>query len=218
MCGRYVTASDQLTWAEWADLFDLDMSMFEGLRLFGESGKDELLLPTSTAPVMRRGADADARLEMTTMQWGLVPSWGEGPKAGRKMFNLRSETIHSRFGSSFRTRRCVLPATAFFAYSGPRGKRVPHLVAPASGPSRLFSMAGIWATWEDPEEDAPEPFLSATILTRPSPDNLKGIHPRSPCVLTTEEVKLWLDPDASEWELRALFTSPRPSLDVQRAA
>lgn len=216
MCGRYVTASDQLTWAEWADLFDLDPAAFEGLRLFSDGGKDQLLLPTSTAPVMR--TSDTGRRELVTMQWGLVPSWGEGPAAGRKMFNLRSETIHSRFGSSFRTRRCVLPATSFFAYSGPRGKRIAHLVAPSAGPSRLFAMAGIWATWTDPEQEERAPFFSATILTRPSPDNLMDIHPRSPCILTAEEAKLWLDPDASEWELRALLESPRPSLNVQRAA
>jgi putative SOS response-associated peptidase YedK len=47
------------------------------------------------------------------------------------------------FRSAFRERRCILPASGFSEWTGPKGAKQPHLFTPADG-SPLLAFAGLW--------------------------------------------------------------------------
>ena len=77
------------------------------------------IAPTTTVDVMR--LDAEGRRELVSMRWGLVPFfWKKSLKKLPATFNARAETVHDRpmFRESFRRRRCIIPASGFYEWTG----------------------------------------------------------------------------------------------------
>lgn len=54
--------------------------------------------------------------QLSSMKWGLVPSWAHDPTTGSRMINARSEGIETKasFKKPLRFQRCIIPASAFF--------------------------------------------------------------------------------------------------------
>ncbi|HEY9218843.1 MAG TPA: SOS response-associated peptidase [Phenylobacterium sp.] len=207
MCGRFDTSS-----LYWRDIHEQLSS----------------LIPVSTAPVNLEPSDdvrpttpqATARLEngswvVEKMRWGLVPFWRngkplkdttKGANDGFKLttFNCRIETCQSAstFKGAFQRRRCIVPASAWYEWTGAPGSKVKHRFARADG--RAIWFAGLWDRCTTP--DAGE-LTSFTILTGPSEGWLSDYHDRAPVILEPDEWTAWLDPsqDAS-----ALLRSVRP--------
>ena len=97
------------------------------------------------------------------MRWGLVPSWWGRPlKELPATFNARAETVavKAMFQSAFKSRRCIIPASGFCEWTGPRKERTPHYFSSPDG--ALLAFAGLWECWRDTESD--ETILSATII------------------------------------------------------
>ena len=59
------------------------------------------------------------------------------------------------FRDAFRERRCIIPASGFYEWTGEKGGKQPHLFTAADG-SPLLAFAGLWDRWRDPAagEDA----------------------------------------------------------------
>jgi putative SOS response-associated peptidase YedK len=86
------------------------------------------------------------------MRWGLVPAWWK--KSLKEMpatFNARAESVTKkpRFRTAFKERRCIVPASGFFEWTGEKGSKQPHLFTAADG-SPLLAFAGLWDRWKDP--------------------------------------------------------------------
>jgi putative SOS response-associated peptidase YedK len=59
---------------------------------------------------------------------------------------------------------------------------------------RPLALAGLWASWHDPDRPDDSPLRSATILTT-EPNALMGqIHNRMPVILSELDWDRWLDP------------------------
>ena len=151
--------------------------------------------PTDAAPVVRAFADG---AELVTMRWGFIP---ERPKAG-PVTNFRSE------GRRFERGRCLIPATAFFEFTGARTPKTRWRFAEAERP--WFCLAGLWRAF--PTGDGPgERFTLLT--TAPGPD-MAPYHDRQPVVVPRESWRDWLTgAPGSEALLRA---GPEGSLTVAR--
>jgi putative SOS response-associated peptidase YedK len=65
----------------------------------------------------------------------------------------------------------------------------------------LFSFAGLWERWHDPEG---EEVQSCTILTTTANEVMQPIHERMPVILDPSAEEQWLDPRASADALRSL--------------
>src|ERR1700761_3682034 len=92
-------------------------------------------------PAVRLTEDGSA--EVVSMRFG----W---PRAGRQagpVFNYRSEG--RRFTGS---RRCIIPASAFFEFTGTKYPKTKHRFALTDG--RPFSIAGLWTPGEGNQPDA----------------------------------------------------------------
>lgn len=199
MCGRYTSTVDPAVLATELDALD-EVENWDGPR-YNAAPTDEVLV---VARRRDRGAppDAETRLRIRSMRWGLVPAWKK-EVSGKPLFNARAETAATTasFKTSLPGRRCLLPMDGWYEWrveSGPDGRprKQACYMTPRDG-SRLF-MAGLWTAWRTPAPEASgSPWLlSTTILTTAAVGPLAQVHDRMPLVMPREWWDDWLDPDA----------------------
>lgn len=209
MCGRFDTR--HLTWAD----IHRQLSAFA---------------PVQTAPLNLEPNDdvrpttqqAFARLEddewvVEKGRWGLVPFWRsgkplkdtvKGANDGWKMttFNARCEGVAtaSTFKAAFARRRCLVPASAWYEWTGEQGAKTKHTFRRADG--GIIWFAGIWdkATTTDAGE-----VISFTILTGPSEGMLADYHTRAPVILEPDDFRVWMDPANDPAEVMAAVRAER---------
>ena len=150
--------------------------------------------PTETAPVLRLAGD---RIELAQLRWGFAPG---RPKAG-PVINFRSE------GRSFKeSRRCLIPASAFFEFRGAKSPKSKWRFTKAG--EDWFCFAGLWRPVTG---DMPETFTLLT--TAPGPD-VAPTHDRQMVVLERADWLAWLELSRPESEL--LRPLPAGSLRVEQ--
>lgn len=149
--------------------------------------------------------------EIQFMNWGLIPHWvksGEDALKLRNMtLNARGETVFEKpsFRNSIRERRCIVPADGFFEWMNVRGRKYPHFIYLKG--REIFSMAGIWSKWRDPESSSL--FQTYSILTtsaNPFVEKIHNIKKRMPVILDSEKEKVWIDGNLKDKDIRELIT------------
>ena len=188
MCGRF---TQHYTWQE----------VHAFLNVFGDLGMPRNLqpryniAPTTYIDVVTtrvRNREIVGR-EMVPMRWGLVPSWW---KKSRKdvpaTFNARAETVAEKpmFRGAYRYRRCIVPASGFYEWTGQKSDRQPHLFTAADG-SPILAFAGLWEHWLDPANF--DEVISATIIVCGASPWMETYHDRMPVILDQKHFDGWLD-------------------------
>ncbi len=138
--------------------------------------------------------------EIGRLRWGLLPGWVDDPDEFPTLINARSETAAEKpaFREAFEQRRCLIPASNFYEWTGRKGSRVPHSIGLED--RELFAMAGLWETWSANGDEV----RSATILTTDANDVVGELHDRMPVILEPDEEDVWLDAD-DEDELQSIL-------------
>lgn len=154
--------------------------------------------PTERAPIIRINHLSGKR-ESTLARWGLVPSWAKDLKIGSRCINARLETLAGlpAYRAAYRNRRCLVPATGFFEWSGVRGQRTKWRIRPSDRP--LFGLAGLWERWYDPHTG--EPMETYTIVTTAANEKLAPLHDRMPVIVEPDRYADWLDPSCTQIDL-----------------
>jgi putative SOS response-associated peptidase YedK len=205
MCGRF---TQHYTWQE----------VHAFLSVFGPPRNLQPhynIAPTDIVDVTR--LDKHGERELVSMRWGLVPAWWKKSlKEVPATFNARAESIADKpmFRNAFKQRRCIIPASGFFEWTGEKGQKQPHLFTAADG-SPLLAFAGLWDRWRDATSG--DEILSGTIIVSGASSWMEPYHDRMPVLLEVKDFDAWLDgslgPDAlkpaSEAALRAWEVSPR---------
>ncbi|MCP4381418.1 MAG: SOS response-associated peptidase [Hyphomicrobiales bacterium] len=177
MCGRYLLTA---TPEELAALFGyLDGEWFP---------PRYNIAPTQPITVVRMVGDAR---RFALVRWGLVPAWVEDPREFSVLINARAEGLADKpsFKGAFRYRRCLVPASGFYEWKGPRGStRQPYLFRRRDGLPMAF--AGLWETWLG--RDGSE-IDSACIVTAAANRVVAGVHTRMPVILEQADYDRWLD-------------------------
>ena len=126
------------------------------------------------------------------LYWGLVPFWAKDISIGNRMINARSETASTKpsFRNAFKNRRCLILADGFYEWKGEKGQKQPMFLTLPNG--RPLAFAGLWETWDNQGKE-PNPYRSATILTREASESVMPIHNRMPVILKPKAFQLWLD-------------------------
>lgn len=127
------------------------------------------------APIVRAGPEPRS-VELAQMRWGFPPPAG---RKGGPVFNFRSEGRH--FANS---QRCLIPASAFFEFTGTKYPKTKHRFTLNGGP--FMCIAGLWRPGEG---NQPPSFTMLT--TAPGPD-VAPIHDRQIAVLRPEDWAHWL--------------------------
>lgn len=207
MCGRFDTS--RLTWRQ----------IHDGLSIYATVKSPPLNLemnddvrPTTMQAVAR--LDGDGWL-VEKIRWGLVPFWREGKPVkdtekgrddGFKLatFNARSESVvkASTFREAFKNRRCIVPASAWYEWTGEKGAKVKHRFSRVD--DNVIWFAGLWDHVTTPDQGE---FSSFTILTASSAGILKEYHDRAPVILDESDWATWLNPDADP---AGLYEAVRP--------
>jgi len=166
------------------------------------SGEDDWgprynIAPTQPVAVIRQNPKKPIR-ELSLMRWGLIPSWATDSTVASKMINARSETASTKpaFRDALKSRRCLIPADAFYEWSRFGKSKQPYCFEVNEG--ELFAFAGIWDRWKDATGKSVQ---TCSILTTTPNAVTSVIHDRMPVILDPEGYDLWLDPgikDVSE--------------------
>jgi putative SOS response-associated peptidase YedK len=190
MCNDY---EQHVRWAEYH-------RMMQGLDLAIPSHQSEVDLPQAgdirindTGPVMRAGAGD--LIELVPMTFSLPP----GRPGGAPVFNFRSDGRH--FANS---NRCIIPASAFFEFTGKKYPKAKHRFALKDSP--ITAIAGI----SSPAEGNHPPSF-AMLTTAPGPD-VAPYHNRQVVVLRPEDWAAWIHLTKTEAEL--LRPLPQGALEV----
>jgi putative SOS response-associated peptidase YedK len=189
MCGRF---TQHLSWAEIH-------------RLAGLIGQPRNLsprfniAPTTPIEVIRAG---EAGNELVPMRWGLVPSWWRKPLSELpSTFNARAETVPERpmFRGAYKYRRCIIPASGFYEWTGAKGAKTPHYFSARDG--RPLALAGLWDHWAglDGGDDLP----NSTIIVAAANAWMRQYHDRMPIILDWQDVREWIAGDEPATLLRA---------------
>jgi putative SOS response-associated peptidase YedK len=145
--------------------------------------------------------------------WGLIPAWAKDPTIGSRLINARGETLAEKpaFRSSYRYKRCVIPADGFYEWKAVLGTRtkVPHYVRLRS--AKPFGLAGLWSEWR--AADGSEVRTCSIITTAPNA-LMAPIHNRMPVILGREARAAWLDPSPRAPSELAHLLVPYPAEEM----
>jgi putative SOS response-associated peptidase YedK len=144
-------------------------------------------------PVIRAAGNS---IKLTPMRFGFPPA---SPKGG-PVFNFRSEG--RRFDKS---RRCLIPASAFFEFTGLKYPKAQHRFTLNGAP--FMAIAGLWR-----EGDGNQPAAFTMLTTDPGAD-VAPYHNRQIVVLRPEHWSAWIDLSRPQSEL--LQPLPAGSLSVE---
>ena len=117
------------------------------------------------------------------------------------------------FRSAFKSRRCIIPASGFYEWTGAKGAKTLHYFSSPSGEPLAF--AGLWESAANPETKEIE--NSATIVVGPANEWMRRFHERMPAILDSRDAGAWMsgnDPGALlraplEVALQEWIVSPR---------
>jgi putative SOS response-associated peptidase YedK len=170
MCNDY---ERHIRWVEYC-------RMMQDLALDIPTRPSELDLPPAddvrineTAPVMRAAGNG---IELVPMNFSFPPSGARGGP----VFNFRSEGRH--FDNS---NRCLIPASAFFEFTGKKYPKTKHRFTLNRAP--FMAIAGIWR-----EGHGNHPPTFTMLTTAPGPD-VAPYHNRQGVVLQPEDWAAWID-------------------------
>jgi putative SOS response-associated peptidase YedK len=171
--------------------------------------------PTDPTPILRP-LDAQAPqhgLAGAIVRWDLVPwSWKQPVKAKKFLAtNARSETVATQaaFKEAFARRRCLVPADAFYEWTGEKGAKVMWEFTASDQP--WFAFAGLW----DRASTADGVIESCTVLTTAAGPDMAPYHNRQPVILGRDQWTTWLDLRADPAPL--FQARPAGSLRVEQA-
>jgi putative SOS response-associated peptidase YedK len=142
-------------------------------------------------PVLIARNDIKGVPEVQLVRWGLIPSWVRDPATLRSpLINARAETAAEKpsFRGALRHRRCLVPTTGFYEWSGKRTARQPHLIRLQH--HELFALAGLWESWLGADGSEIE---TMAILTTASNAEMARLHDRMPVLIDPKNFERWLD-------------------------
>jgi putative SOS response-associated peptidase YedK len=152
--------------------------------------------PTERAPIIRAldAADPAAGVTLVEARWWLIPFFHKGAVKDWKPMctNARAETVATTptFREPFRRRRCLIPASCYYEWTGEKGAKVMWRFTRAQ--ADLFCFAGLW----DRAQTSEGPIESFTIITCAAGEDTAAYHNRAPVILNPDAWSAWLTPGA----------------------
>lgn len=199
MCGRVALFTPPERIARF-----LDATLAAGLDPAGQ-GRFNLGPTMSLLGAEERGGER----VLDAFRWGLVPSWAKDPSAMTKTFNARAETVAEKpaFRSSFAKHRILVPIDGFYEWKREGSAKQPWYFHRVDGAPLV--LAGIAATWHDPNAAAGTPPLRScsVITTEAEGTDLEPVHHRVPVVLEEADFEAWLETE-DRAEAEQLLVAP----------
>ena len=155
------------------------------------------MFPGDRVPVLCRGRSGGIG--------AFAMEWGYRTEDGRRLINARLETAAQKpsFRDGMRSRRCLMPMSAYYEWEKRGNDRVKYRIAPKA--DGLNCLAGVYR----PEGDG----AHFAVLTMEAAEELSFIHDRMPVLVPYSDREKWLlrgelPPPPSAW-------TAEPEGDVQ---
>jgi putative SOS response-associated peptidase YedK len=165
--------------------------------------------PGSAMPIVVRNSPN----RVVQMQWGLIPFWSKAPSTGYRTINARAETVATApsFRHSFRKKRCLVPASAFYEWKQTARGKVPYAIRLID--TDLFAFAGLYDIWKDAEGNERKTY---TIITTAPNSLVAPIHNRMPVILDRKDEDMWLSGELTDPEplLQLLLPYPADAMEA----
>jgi putative SOS response-associated peptidase YedK len=198
MCGRYSIAADR----------EALRRRFACLSFEGEVRPRYNAAPAQHLPIVR--LNRSGQRELALLRWGLVPSWAVDPGTGSSNINAQAETVHRMpaFRTSFRRRRCLVPADGFYKWRVSSDGKQPYRFALKDGAP--FAMAGLWERWDR----GGETIESFAIIVGIANDSVRPVHDRMPVILDPSTWSEWLETEGTTIPMALLQFHPTADMAV----
>lgn len=193
-------------------------SSFEAIKKHTDKLKKEMEMkpnynaaPTHKIPIILNNADENF---LKAAHFGFYPFWVKNTNKAKFIINARAESVAQKpsFKSSFKRKRCLVPANSFYEWSKPN--KQPFMFSPTE--SDMFMMAGIY---EKNVDSLGNEFLSVAVITTEPNDIVAKVHNRMPLILDEEKMKKWLFFNTKEDELQRIMTTyPNEKMSIQRVS
>lgn len=192
MCGRY---GSEISPEQLSLMLDVPLAQTRGI-----SARYNIA-PTQLAAVAR--LDPRGERELSSLRWGLVPSWATDTSRAARLINARSETVAHKpsYRDAYGARRCLVPADGFYEWRRAGRSRFPIHFQLEGG--RPFAFAGLWERWRSSTDGAA--LETFTVLTTQANALVGQVHDRMPVILTDGAMDRWMSPSATPHELEALL-------------
>ncbi|ETT30669.1 hypothetical protein C161_27233 [Paenibacillus sp. FSL R5-192] len=147
-----------------------------------------------------------------SLRWGLVPSWAKDDKIGNKMINARAETIAEKpaFKRLISSKRCIIPTNGFYEWRKDGSVKQPMRILMKD--DRLFSLAGLYDTWTDPDGNK---LSTCTIITTEPNSLMEDIHNRMPVILRSQDEAEWLGRDNDDVQSLLRLLNPYKASEMR---
>lgn len=174
------------------------------------------IAPTQPALIVRN--DANAQRELVLVRWGLIPSWAKDPaQIKTTLINARAEGAPDKpsFRGPLRHRRCLVPATGFYEWTGRPGAKQPHHMTPRGG--GVMALGGLWEHWLGADGSELE---TMAILTVEANRAMAHLHDRMPLIIQPGDFDQWLDcrPGTAEFVMDLMRPAPDDFLDFSEVS
>lgn len=157
--------------------------------------------PTQLLPVITSSAASGLSL----FYWGTSPEWSKNKVPSEKMINVRAENLQEKpaLKKALKKNRCLIPADGFYCWKKV-GKKTSIPYRFVLNNKDPFAFAGLWEEFEDTDGNEIQTFM---IFTQQSNTLVGEVQDRMPVILSTQNEKLWLDPNTDEQSLTGMLTS-----------
>lgn len=127
-------------------------------------------------------------------------TWGF-PLHKKLVFNARGESIFEKpmFRKAAASSRCLVPANLFYEWQGK--EKIKHYVRT---PDPFLFMGGVFEKFAENDGSITQRF---SIITGPSQNEMSAIHPRTPLIVSKEDIRAFLNPESSQDEVRRIIGS-----------
>ncbi len=167
------------------------------------------IAPNTLVPVIRPREHGAPGLEVMLKLWGLIPAWWNKPLSEKKWTShtARCEEIDesAAFRGAFRYRRCLVPVSGFYLWSGEPGRKVAFSIGVRDAP--WFCLAGVWERWG---YDGAE-YDTFAVLSTEANALVSAHSSRMPVIIRPGAYKRWLD--VSQRSVERMF-EPLPAEDM----
>lgn len=163
--------------------------------------------PTQLLPVIT----GSAKKGISTFYWGMHPAFAKQKTLSERIINQHAEPIVEKpaLKKILIKHRCIIPADGFFGWKK-IGKKTMVPFRFTLPDNQLFSLAGIWAEFEN---EKGEDIHTFSIITLPANESVLPVQERMPLILNVEQEKLWLETETPEHVLMELLkTYPKEEL------
>lgn len=195
MCGRFFLITDLAKIAE----------EFGAGRILVDFKPDRNVAPGQYIPAL---INQNVQKVLTSLRWGLIPSWAKDASFGNKMINARAETIAAKpsFKNAFQKRRCLIPVDGFYEWQKTDKVKEPFSISLRSG--KPFGLAGLYERWLSPDQ---KPIQTCTIITTEANELVKSIHDRMPVIIESKFYNFWMNPDNHDQAGLLALLKPYPA-------